>query len=125
MLARSSMLDELLTGTGVFVPVYSRLRGQTPLRAQSGSRRQMVITYENGLLVDADQLITFMHASTDRDLMHSETESALARRFHAIHGHSGSTEDLSAYAAGSSWRAHSSQQRFKRALGMRSVGLVA
>ena len=84
------MLDELLTGTGVFLPVYSRLRGQTPLRAQSGSRRQMVITYENGLLVDADQLITFMHASTDRDLMHSAYLSAA-----------------------------------KRALGMRSVGLVA
>ena len=103
-------------------PLTSKL---DPQWQQSGSRRQMVITYENGLLVDADQLITFMHASTDRDLMHSETESALARRFHAIHGHSGSTEDLSAYAAGSSWRAHSSQQRFKRALGMRSVGLVA
>ena len=62
-----------------------------PQWQQSNSRRPMVMScYDNGLLVDADRLITFVHASTGRDLMHSASLSAA-----------------------------------KRALGMRSVNLVA
>ena len=69
----------------------SLTRKLDPQWQQSGSRRQMAMScHENGLLVDADRLITFMHASTDRDLMHSAYLSAA-----------------------------------KRALGMRSVNLVA
>ena len=69
----------------------SLTRKLDPQWQQSGSRRQMAMScHENGLLVDADRLITFMHASTDRDLMHSAYLSAA-----------------------------------KRALGMRSVDLVA